>query len=258
MKPIARWTIGAVSNTGFDVLRHSIVLFSKIYPEFERIVCFNSIEKSKIKFLEGKAQLFEQKEEYNVCDILPTNPNDEQQASGCGWKLCPPRLSLKTHELFIDNDLIIRKRIKEIDDWLKVQDEAIMSEGHPRSRMFGVFDEFIPKEINVCAGLFGLPPNFDFADRIKFFVSQKKVTIGGWEEQGLTASIVTNSQKYRLIPLSKVHISEDWVEDPLAPLSQNYSNNNKQKPDAIHFVGANRKPWHRGWCLYLNNCIKNL
>jgi hypothetical protein len=151
MKPVARWTIGAVSNTGFDILKHSVNLFSKIYPEFERIICFNSIEKSKIKSLERKAQLFEQKEEHSVCNILPTNPNDKQQECSCGWKLCPPRLSLKTHELFIDNDLIIIKRIKEIDDWLKVQDETIISEGHPRSRMFGVFDEFVPKEINVCA-----------------------------------------------------------------------------------------------------------
>lgn len=253
MKPIARWTVGPVSQTGLDILKHSIDLFSKIYPEFERIICFNNLNKFKLKFLEKKAYFFEQKEQDSIVDLLPSD-NNQEQASGCGWKLCPPRLSIQSHELFIDNDIIIRKRIKEIDNWLNHENQGLISEGHPRCRKFGVFDDCVPTGLHVCAGLFGLPPYFDFAERINFYNLKKKVSIGGYDEQGLTASIITNMQNYKIIPISKIHISEDWCLEPF----YNFLNTKKQIPDAIHFVGANRKPWHKGWYFYKSQLFKFL
>lgn len=251
MKPVARWTIGDVSETGFKILYESVKKFHNIYPEFKKIICYNNINLNKIKHLESYAEFFQQKEIDSLIKLLPSNPNDDHQADGCGWKLCPPRLSCDSHELFIDNDLVILKRIEEIDRWLKCNDKTIISEGHPRSRMFGIFDKHIPDNIRACAGLFGLPPNFDFAKEI---IKLKKLTckpnflIGGWDEQGLTTAIVTKSD-FVLIPLSKVYISEDWVDKPLGNVDYiDYH--------GIHFVGANRKPWHRGWKFYKKICFQ--
>lgn len=245
MKPLVRWTIGSASDTGIEILSMAVPLFAKIYPEFKRIICFNNIKLSKIKHLNKYSELFEQKENDSIFKIIPENLEDDSKSYGCGWKLCPPRIRPESHELFIDNDLIITKRIKELDNWLLTTDETIITEGHPRSRMFGVFDECIPSGIHACAGFFGIPPNFDFSEKIKMYITKKNTEIGGWDEQGLTTAIITN-EKHKIIPLSKIHISEDWVPNPLAPLLAT------KETDfcGFHFVGANKKPWHRGWALY--------
>jgi len=38
MKPIARWTIGPVSNCGMKILKESLSVFKKVYPYIDRIV----------------------------------------------------------------------------------------------------------------------------------------------------------------------------------------------------------------------------
>lgn len=233
-KPLVRWTIGPVSDIGHEILCESVRRFSEVYPEFDRVVCYNHIERPKLPV---SCDYFDQSTYPHPCQLSEPDSNIEQ-ATGCGWKLVPPRLRPKGLELFIDNDLIIRNRIKELDEWIKDKTSGLISEGLHRKRMFGMFDGFISPEIRACAGLFGMPPYFDFMEKIKHYTSYSDKPLGGYDEQGLTVATVTNMSRYILVPLSSLHICEDHVPFP------------DSLPDALHFVGANRKPWHRGWKAY--------
>lgn len=242
MRHLARWTIGPVSDTGFDILKESLRLFSAVYPEFDRVICYNHIPASRLEAVKNWADLYEQKLEDVPC-CLAEPDDDPEAATGCGWKLSPPRLRPDALELFIDNDIVIRQRLEAIDHWMALGDCGLVAEGlglH-RLRMFGVFDPYIHRHIRACAGLFGLPPGFDFAERIKYYSQfMEGQPLGGYDEQGLTVATVVNMPNYVLVPLTQLAICEDQEEGTYPEFL----------PPAIHFVAANRKPWHRGWKAY--------
>lgn len=239
MKPLARWTIGDVNHTGLEILRESIRLFRRLYPEFEYLLCYNGIDPKKIESI--GVEMFEQRADMFDHPLSPHEPDNYGEATGCGWKLCPPRLRPDACELWIDNDLVIRSRIPQIDRWLEEQNHGIVTEGLHRQRMFGLFDSFVPAHVHACAGLFGLPPGFDFAGVIRRYLHvlrHDNKPLGGFDEQGLTVAVVTNMPRYEIIPLSVVHITEDQAPFPT------------EWKSAYHFVGANRKHWHLGWQCY--------
>jgi hypothetical protein len=235
--PMVRWTIGPVKKIGFEILFESVFSFAKIYPEFNKIVCYNNIDFNCIRHLQKNCNIELQQENFAPCQLLNPSANPEE-ATGCGWKLVPPRLNPDGLELFIDNDIIIRKRLPQIDEWLERKDCGLIAEGLSRKRMYGVFDPFVPPNIHANAGLFGLPPGFDFGKQIADYANFLTGGLGGYNEQGLTVATIVNMPQYIMVPLSKLHISEDHADFP------------EKMPDAIHFVGANRKEWHRGWAHY--------
>jgi len=231
-QPLVRWTIGPTNSTGLEILRESVSLFSYVYPEFKRVVCFNHIEKSQLVGVD--ADLLEQNSDMVPFELRRPDSNPEE-ASGCGWKLCPPRLNSEGYELWIDNDLVILKKVPSIDHWLSVGG-GIISKGSGRRRMYGAYDGSVPAGLHVCAGLFGLPPSFDFQSAIESRLL-RHIPLGGYDEQGLTASILTNMDMCHIVPSSEVCICEDYLEFP-------------EVSCGIHFAAANRKPWHRGWKFY--------
>jgi hypothetical protein len=243
LRKIARWTIGPVSNSGQEILRESILKFSYIYPEFERILCYNNINEEIVEDLSHICKLYKQESNTVPCKLSDPDENVEE-ATGCGWKLAPPRIDIESMELFIDNDLIIRKRLPQIDEWIKNSNCFLIAEGLSRVRMYGVFDPFIPEKIHANAGIFGIPSGFDFYKKISDYSLFLEDSLGGYNEQGLTVATIVNTKNYIMIPLSVLHISEDHEGFP------------KKIPDAIHFVGANRKNWHRGWAFYKNSIKK--
>lgn len=243
MKPLARWTIGYTESIGKDMLRESLVRFKKLYPEFDRVVCYNHIDAGELGFVKGLADLYEQYESEAPCPL--SKPfKDYEESVGCGWKLCPSRLRLAAHELWIDNDIIIFQRLPEIDRWLASATAGLICEGMHRRRMFGAFDHLIPPEIRACAGMFGLPPHFDFSAIALRYCRFLGIHLGGYNEQGFTVAMVVNLNDYVFVPLTTMFIMEDQAAFP------------KQLPPALHFVGANRKNWHSGWKQYCS--IKDL
>ncbi len=233
-KPLARWTIGPVSSLGFDILKTSVKMFADKYPEFDRVVCFNHIDRGKLYALD--AELIDQHSESQIFALRDPDSNGEE-ASGCGWKLVPPRLRPDAHELWIDNDIVIMERIATIDQWLGLN-TGIISSGIGRNRMYGRFDKAVPDHLHLCAGLFGLPPQFDFERAI--FWAKDELPLGGYDEQGLTTSIVTSIDGLLIVPPVDLLIVEDVAELPSI------------LPKGLHFVGANRKPWHRAWSHFLH------
>lgn len=185
MKNLIRWTVGDVCQDGLDILKHSIRLIKKNYPNFERVVCFNNINKKKL--IHFDATLFEQLHTNDI-EYAPKNEL---------WKLYPPRLDKESYEIVIDNDLIIFSRIKEIDFFL-TSNHTLMLRG--RARAFGKYDHKIPQGYAINGGLYGMPPDFDFAQKIRDCCKDDKIR--DWTERCDDQGIIANcllSQKHLII-----------------------------------------------------------
>lgn len=250
MRPLARWTIGPVSEQGYQILRKSVKLFQKIYPEFDTIVCCNHID--DISFIKNiNVEIYEQNNNELKYPLLePETYYDSESDSthfysssnygmaASGWKLSPPRLRLNSHELWLDNDIIIRERIKSIDNWLKNDNLCIVSMG--RGRNYGIYHFLIPDEIKMCAGFFGLPPYFDFNKKIlDYTVLLQNNPLGSYDEQGVVAAILINHFHKNCVITDEIKIYEP-------PESLNTT-----IPKGFHFVCANKNEIHKAYNSYL-------
>jgi len=221
-KPIVRWTIGDVSKEGFLILHYSIKSFIDLYKDqFDYFVCYNNIEESKLSKIKKFPVTFINQINYiNEIKIKPILNNP------C-WKLYPPRLDLKRHEIFVDNDLIVYKKIPVIDKFLKEKDLLFISEAIMRS--YGNFSDYITIPENLNTGIFGLYPNFDFKIKINNIIKNKKVIT--WknhlDEQGLV-SLIFQDYNFELIDLNQIYVCH-----------KNF--NLKKGKYGVHFVGLNNK-----------------
>jgi hypothetical protein len=238
-KPIARWTLGPVSPVGQEILLESITKFASIYPEFHRVICYNNIESKVVKKFEPYAEIYEQKTSELPCSVMPPDAKSKC-ATGCGWKFSPPRMRINSLELFLDNDLVIFKRIKEIDDYITSKRHGIISEG--KWRLYGFFQNFVSCKQKLCAGFFGLPPFLSFEKHIKYFFSKFNQPLDAFDEQGITAATISSMKNFYVIPVKKLRIVEDHDDFP---------NLFEEEVCGIHFVGANRK-FNKNWEIYKN------
>jgi len=226
-QPLVRWTIGRTSPLGFETLQESVFLFASLYPEFRRVICYNHLTPIQIeKLTKLPAFLIPQAKTNDLVNLnIPITS---------GWKLIPPRLNPAQHELWIDNDLVLTQRIEEIDEWLS-SSTGIICEG--KHRLFGRYDWAVISGYKICAGLFGLPPYFDFATRIaQLAYKLNKQPIKSFDEQGLTAAIVTEIPGFILIPRTQIELCDDLFLPGSAV--------------GYHFVGVNRMKRHRPWLHY--------
>lgn len=233
MRPLARFTFGRVSNLGWIILAESIRLFRKVYPEFDIVVCHNNLTAA---------------EEAALCDIhqvlvkqddLPSAHGfvdvDDDMVRNFHWKLVPPRLNQSGHELWIDNDLIIRDRITGIDKWLSKQTSVISTGFHLD---YGRFTKNVHRAETYCAGLFGLPPGFDFAAKITELCGGK--SLRGYDEQGLVVKVATDIKGFISIPQHELTLyAEKWKMSGRFNL-----------PNGMHFARANRFENHLSWKTY--------
>lgn len=236
MKPLIRWTFGMVKKPGEEVFQMAHKRFRALYPEFDCVICYNNLRNpEQLDMLRRTGiDLYEQKSSDLDYPLMSVDSPEGWKGSmpGLGWKLCPPRLRPESHELWVDNDLLIRERLPEIDVWLKSR-KTIISKGHRyKSAYYGEFAASIPNKKNCCAGLFGLPPNFDFGSQITKRCQQvlNGKPLGYFDEQGLVTAIVT----------SENHIIVESVEI-IKRLPQ------KPFPKAMHFITTNRFHTHDDW-----------
>lgn len=233
MRPLWRWTIGDVSDVGWEILAESIWQARKVYSEFDFVICHNNLDEHKIqRLLKFGIPLFDQ-------DKAVTSYVYEDQykyGTDYSWKLVPPRLRADSHELWVDNDLVIRDRIPALDDWLH-SDSAIISASRDGIPRYGRYTELIDRSISCCAGFFGLPPNFNFEGKISELCDSPLVE---YDEQGLVTKIVTDSPGWIEVPFGDLLMLGFWNTDRMRFRSC--------LPEGIHFVGSNRakgewKPW---------------
>jgi hypothetical protein len=230
MDALVRWTIGPVKPHGFDCLKRAVSRFAELYPSIRRVVCHNgltSIELEELDVLRPFTEFFNQ---------------DGFSGVGVAWKLYPARLNVSVHELFIDNDVFLEKRVSQIDDFLAGADSVLLLEGD--SRNYGRFDAHVPPNFCINSGVFGVPPGFDLQGHLDCVGDNWEENCSGpsktWDEQGFVAYALLSHHRRLIIPATTITNCE--VEYLPAP--------------GMHFVGLNRKDRHDSYLKFLSAATK--
>lgn len=229
-KLIIRWNVGPVKTAGLHILKKSVSNISRIYPQANLIITYNQIEKREIEFLE----------EFNV-DFIKQESNKVNKGYQVHWKLYPARLDNNSHEICIDNDILIFDRIEEIDNFIN-DDATLISEGLHGA--YGQYKDQIPYYgLRFNSGIYGVPPKFDINQMI-----EKEIRPWGnkFDEQGLISIMMHRHKNMYIIPLTKIPIVESEFDINMIKRIKTLK--------GIHFVGANCNV-HNAWLNYQNQII---
>jgi len=203
MKPLIRWTAGSMSPEGSHCLIHSIKKWTSIYKEaFDKVVCFNGECPTEFSS-ELSSMGVKCVNQMDYVDSLSYDPYDTF------WKFCPPRMQLNSHEIIIDNDLVIYKKLPEIDNFIN-SDHVMVSAAH--RHFYGQFEDVLDPGILANTGLIGLPPGFDLGERLKMafklypFLKLKKHC----DDQG--AFICATKDRLKIIPMNHIYVCNPQVD----------------------------------------------
>lgn len=216
MKPLFRITIGSVSNHGYHLAKLNYKLLKKNYPEADVVFCYNNIHEKFVKRFDYCS--INQKMYINSISIKPFKES---------WKLYPPRLRIESHEVVLDNDVLLFKRIPEIDEFLSSNKGLML---YAERRVYGSFDGLIEKKLNINSGIFGLPPNYDFAKNIEKFLKKRpyKKKFNFWcDDQGIVAGCLQDIP-YIMIKSVTNHKPQSYIS------TKNFYSN------GVHLIGSNR------------------
>lgn len=281
MKPVLRWTIGDVSNIGFQIFEESIKTVLKFYENnFDYYVCYNCDEKKiitfKDKFLD--VNFVKQKWEPPIPITQSDNINKTLDffspvINSSLWKISPARISPKTHEIILDNDLIFLKRPKTIDAFLKQSDKNLIVEDC--IRYFGKYDHLIhPSNApGYNSGIIGLVPNYDLgAEIFKTWMFKKEYNFTYGSEQGLIMGTLLKNkcivgQRGEFLIFSKNEIFRSQIpywyckiknitDNSVVDYGNDLLNVVFEQASVAHFATANRNLFHIAWDFYVNQYKK--
>jgi hypothetical protein len=229
MSLLARWTIGKTKADGYRCLKESIESFLSLY-EAEVVICHNC-EAEMLPDL--PYPLYDQRKNYTI------------EPMGVAWKLYPPRISPEKHEICIDNDIVFMKKIKQIDKFI-ANDCTLLLEGD--GRVYGRFEKHVPPEYEINSGVYGMPPNFDLERYVNFYANKpwEENALGvhadskTFDEQGIVALALLDYQKTLIIPKSSItNCEHQYIPS-----------------DGMHFIGLNRRNFHRPYKEHQNRLRK--
>ncbi len=253
-KPLWRWTIGNCLPQGFEILAESINRTTRALgiDNWDWAVCYNGITKDDIQFLQkaiGDKPIQLISQNWASC---PINDNcqtprrrdgsfeyDGKKCGGTMWKVCPARLRMETHEVVMDNDIVILKKLPQIEEFLSSNKALILEEP---IRFFGRYDcLFSGNEKPLNSGLMGFPPGYDFGLEIfKYWEKHGSYNnLSQADEQGLLTYALNQKENIRI-----------KKEDLIIILHRDYSTKVTGKDYAYHFTQANRMPNHPHWLKY--------
>lgn len=233
---ILRWTIGKTLPTGLEILQESIYSALRIFKDrFDYYVCYNSIPEKWLSFVPDKVTLL--KQDINTRPLL-----DDLEFGGSGWKQCPPRIDIDTHELCMDNDVVLCNHIEEIEKFFCLSRTLISEDTY---RFFGRYDHLIPGDLKLNAGVYGLPPGFDLAKKyLEHWVRHGCLQrVRAADEQGLLI--------YTLLQEPCICVKEEDLRIAGKDCVIHFTG----KEGGFHFIQSNRH-YHPCWLSY-KNFLKN-
>lgn len=256
-KPLFRWTVGPCLQQGLDILAESIYRTTEaLGPDrWDWVVCHNGLDENEVNYIKKatedvpvKIQLL--KQNWSNCPIpdnfqTPKLENGSFQWNGnkCGgtmWKVCPARVRMETHEIVMDNDVILLSGFPQIEEWLKQKNKALILE--EPIMFYGRYTPLFDKDgpfLN--SGFMGFPPGYDFAKEIKRC----------WQENGSHMNLTQADEQglltYALSQIPNVRIKKEQMVEVLHRDIQTQITGNEQ---GIHFTQANRIPKHNPWGRY--------
>jgi hypothetical protein len=167
----------------------------------------------------------------------------EWNGTRCGgtmWKVCPARMRMDTHEVVMDNDIVLLKKFPQIEEFLRSTDKALILE--EPIRFYGRYDcLFGPEEPYLNSGFMGLPPGYDFGTEIQTVWEKhgKYTNLSQADEQGLLT--------YSLSRLPSVRVKKDQMVEVL---HRDFKTAITGREEGIHFTQADRIPNHHSWQKY--------
>jgi hypothetical protein len=227
-----RWTVGDVSDRGFEALRLSIAGAFKVFgPQAAYIVCVNTVplEIARQRLGEVPACTGFLDVTQSLSPVVARH-FDEKLAEGVGWKFAPLRVFPDRHELALDNDCILWSMPAAIRGWL--------AGGHPTRCL-------IAEDVRPCFGQFaarcgseprnsgirGVPPTFDLESALRGILDEREVQMTSeLDEQGLQVAAVRTGGDPHVVAVDEVAICSPFP--PHLP---------RLGTCGAHFVGLNVK-----------------
>jgi hypothetical protein len=250
-KPIFRWTCGPCLQQGLDILEESIKRTTETlgFDNFDWAICYNGLTNDQVAFVKkaiGGRSIHLLLQDWANCPIpdhmqTPQRRDGSFQPNGtlCGgtlWKACPARVRMESHEIVMDNDIILLNKFPQIDEFLQSNKTLILEEP---VRFYGRYDCLFPlEEKNLNSGFMGFPPNYDYAKEIhKTWIEHGSFYhITQADEQGLLMATLNRHPNIRIQETQMVEI-----------LHREFGRAITGKEEGIHFTQANRANNHRAW-----------
>ncbi|MGE5608137.1 MAG: hypothetical protein ACM359_02690, partial [Bacillota bacterium] len=240
-----RWTIGDVSDRGFEALRLSMWGMWRLFgPAAAYAVCVNTIPLEQAKKRAGGTPegVVWRDATHEVPAFLRQRFN-EQMAEGVGWKLAPVRVFPERYEISLDNDCILWGVPTAMRQWLCDAEPSRCLIAEDVRACFGQFAE-------LCGtggrnlGIRGLPPGFDLEAVLCDVLGEVEGTRNGrirltseLDEQGLQTAALSRIVSPRLVTLDDVTVCSPFYPH-LPHLGR----------CGAHFVGLNAR--HIEWNYY--------
>jgi hypothetical protein len=178
MKPLYRWTIGDVSPAGLEVFEEAVRMTQRtLGRRFDWAVCSNAHSahvREAVARISERYGLYVHESRWEELplppDIIPVVndinappgvPHGSRQ--GSFWKMCPPRLRTDAHEIIADNDVILTRVPPQLDTFLGGHVTLLLQED---AHSPGKYGPLLGENETFNSGLMGLPPGYDFAERI--------------------------------------------------------------------------------------------
>jgi hypothetical protein len=234
-----RWTIGDVSDNGWDALRLSITGARNIFGVTARYaVCVNSVPLD-----------FAREELSNVTDdvrLVAVSRDDipagvrarfgDGMAEGVAWKLAPLRVFPDRWEISLDNDCILWDMPEGMHHWLETGDPQQCLLAEDARALYGQFTPFCgPEPRN--AGIRGLPPDYPLEEALTRLLDRVNGVLDSeLDEQGLQVAAVS-----MFTPPAVVSIEDVTICSPFPPHRTDLGR------CGAHFCGLNTR--HFAWQL---------
>jgi hypothetical protein len=232
-----RWTIGDVSERGYEALRLSIWGATKVFgPASDYTVCVNSVSLAEARALTGPVP-----PAVRWLDATATLPTwlrqhlDPSLAQGAAWKLSPLQVFPDRYELSLDNDCILWSLPEAVSTWLDAAAPSVLVAEDVAS-MLGQFS-FLSGDAPRNLGMRGLPPGFDLAAALGRILRDYPLMLSSeLDEQGLQLAAISRAHQVHVVSVKEVSICSPFP--PHVPWLGRAG---------AHFCGLNAK--RAGWML---------
>jgi hypothetical protein len=229
-----RWTIGDVSERGFEALRLSVHGAVRVFgPDAAYVVYVNSVSVAEALIRTGPVPAtVEWRTAPREIPPVLRERLDPRMAEGVAWKLLPLSAFADRHELALDNDVILWDMPAAIRRWLADPSARLIAAdvamGH------GAFAPLCgPEPRN--SGIRGTPAGFDLAGAMARVLAAVPHRLDSeLDEQGLQVAALSLDGPPLAVPTTDVTIcSPFWPHQPQLGTC------------GAHFVGLNaqRIPW---------------
>lgn len=228
-KLVVRWTIGDVSDEGFDALRLSVQGAQRLLGRGATcVVCVNTIGAWKAQRRCG--HVLHDVEWVEVSrDMIPRfirERLDARLADGAGWKLAPVRLRDEGCSIALDNDCILWDLPVTLAALTRGAAHCVLAEDVVAAN--GVFSGLCSRALN--SGIRGLPAGFDYESLLRQVLDETSADLlTELDEQGLQSAALSRAGP------AVVRLDEVSICSPFPP----------HHPDVgtcgAHFVGLNAR-----------------